>query len=127
MFVGAAVSEIRKSNRNRKEKNLQNGYFQFNTLSTHKMLANKVHPYIRTQEWVEESSPTRAMQRLCLVMSLLIISYIATYGMCFQSSKHWRYYIGNWKLWNSPKAVWLFALPNYEDRALISTIHICCY
>ena len=31
MFVGAAVSEICKSNRNKeKEKNLQNGYFQFN-------------------------------------------------------------------------------------------------
>ena len=30
MFVGAAVNEICESNRN-KEKNLQNGYFQFNT------------------------------------------------------------------------------------------------
>ena len=38
MFVGAAVSEIRESNRNKeKEKNnLQNGYFQFNTFPGHK-------------------------------------------------------------------------------------------
>ena len=34
MFVGAAVSEIHESNRN-KEKNLQNGYFQFNTFPGH--------------------------------------------------------------------------------------------
>ena len=37
-FVGAAVSEIRESNRNKekeKKKNLQNGYFQFNTLPRH--------------------------------------------------------------------------------------------
>ena len=39
MFVGAAVSEIRESNRNKeKEKNnLQNGYFQFNTFPGHKI------------------------------------------------------------------------------------------
>ena len=79
MFVGAAVSEIRESNRNKeKKKNLQNGYFQFNTfprhiidsffhqslarslvnhklkviigisLSTHIMLANQGHPYIHS-------------------------------------------------------------------------------
>ena len=35
MFVGAVVSEIRKSNRNKKEKNLQSGYFQFNTFPGH--------------------------------------------------------------------------------------------
>ena len=37
MFVGAAVSEIRESNRNKeKEKNnLQNGDFQFNTFPRH--------------------------------------------------------------------------------------------
>ena len=36
MFVGAAVSEICESNRNKKEKmmkNLQNGSFQFNTFA----------------------------------------------------------------------------------------------
>ena len=38
MFVGAAVSEIHESNRNKekeKEKNMQNGYFQFNTFLRH--------------------------------------------------------------------------------------------
>ena len=35
MFVDAAVSEIRELNRNKKEKNLQNGYFQFNTFPRH--------------------------------------------------------------------------------------------
>ena len=37
MFVGAAVSEIRESNRNKEKekKNLQNGYFQFNTFPRH--------------------------------------------------------------------------------------------
>ena len=36
MFVGAAVSEIRESNRNEnKKENLQNGYFQLNTFSGH--------------------------------------------------------------------------------------------
>ena len=35
-FVGAAVSEIRESNRNKeKEKNLQNGDFQFNNFPRH--------------------------------------------------------------------------------------------
>ena len=34
MFVGAAVSEIRESNKEKK-KNLQNGYFQFNTFLRH--------------------------------------------------------------------------------------------
>ena len=35
MFVGAAVSEICESNRKKEEKNLQNGYFQFNTFPGH--------------------------------------------------------------------------------------------
>ena len=35
MFVGAAVSEIRELNRNKEEKNLQSGYFQFNTFPRH--------------------------------------------------------------------------------------------
>ena len=36
VFVGAAVSDIRESNWNKEtEKNLQNGYFQFNTLPGH--------------------------------------------------------------------------------------------
>ena len=34
-FVGAAVSEIRESNRNKEEKNLQNGNFQFNNFPRH--------------------------------------------------------------------------------------------
>ena len=35
MFVGAAVSEIRESNKEKEKKNLQNGYFQFNTFPRH--------------------------------------------------------------------------------------------
>ena len=36
MFVGAAVSEVCESDRNKaKQKNLQNGYFQFNIFPRH--------------------------------------------------------------------------------------------
>ena len=38
IFVGAAVSEIRESNRNKekeKKNNFENGYFQFNTFPGH--------------------------------------------------------------------------------------------
>ena len=40
MFVGAAVSEIHESNQKKEKKykkNLQNGYFQFNTFPGHKI------------------------------------------------------------------------------------------